>query len=217
MNKDDYLRLLKDKPWEEIDQHFGELNRAKPVYIGKIDINPQEWIDFSAEYFDQAIQFVESTQPHYDDVSNWLAQKNIDLGRNADNTFELSYGVNGNSGEVLQDLLGDKNIETLGLKKENLLVRLIVNLPGHGVPWHFDGNGRYKKKYSHVDFDKEKVVRYWFSATDWCNGQVFQVGSEVLNHWRSGDVWQIPWGVPHASSNFGYNIKYTVSLTGILA
>lgn len=216
MNKQDYVNLLHSKPWVEIDQHFGNMNLIEPQYVTKIDVDSQQWIDFSVDYFNDALQMWEEPRPHYDQISKWLAEKNVELGRGEGNSFELNYGINGSSGEVLKELLGSSNIDQLGLCNENLLVRLIVNLPGNGVAWHFDSAGRYKQKYNNVDFEKNTVVRYWFSVTDWCYGQVFQIGPRVLSHWQSGDVWHIPFGVPHGSMNFGYNIKYTVAITGTI-
>jgi len=214
MKKEQYVDLLKSKPWEEIDRHFGDFNNVEPNYITKIKINSQQWIDFSVDHFDNALQLWEHQKPYNDDISNWLVEKNIKLGRKKDNTLELSYGVNKTSEEILKEILGSDNIKSLNLDKKNLSIRLIINFPGNGIAWHFDNAGRYKQKFKNVNFEKDKVVRYWFPVTDWYYGQVFQIGPKVLSHWQSGDVWNIPFGVPHGSMNFGYNIKYTVAITG---
>ena len=135
------------------------------------------------------------------------------MGRNSGNTQELNFGLNSNTNDLLCDMLGNDNIKKMGLQREGLLLRLIVNTPGHGIAWHEDGASSYRKKFPHLVGD---IKRLWFPVIDWEDGHVFQIGSEVLSKWKSGNVWHIPWGVPHGSSNFGYTIKYTVSVTGVL-
>ena len=75
----------------------------------------------------------------------------------------------------------------------------------------------------HFEIDQEtkrcplgQIVRLWFPITDWQNGHMFQISETILWKYKAGDVYQIPFGMGHASSNAGYVPQYTVSLTGIL-
>ena len=53
-------------------------------------------------------------------------------------------------------------------------------------------------------------------VTDWDNGHMFQISETVLTNYKAGDIYQIPFGIGHCSSNAGYVPQYTVSLTGII-
>ena len=95
-----------------------------------------------------------------------------------------------------------------------MLLRLLVKMPGHGIAWHHDDLGNYGKKFP--DVDHTKLKRLWFSIQDWKDGHAFQISKTMLSHWKAGDVYHIPFGQGHASSNFGYCPQYTVSFTGII-
>ena len=82
------------------------------------------------------------------------------------------------------------------------------------MAWHCDSLDSYALKFS-VD-EPSKVKRYWFSVDDWHDGHVFQVSKTVLSNWTRGAAYDIPFGIGHASSNFGYRPMYSVSFTGVL-
>ena len=123
--------------------------------------------------------------------------------------------MNGDSNEKLKTLLGAENIEKLKADPESVLMRFIVKMPGHGIAWHYDDAGSYKTKFPNADTSKLK--RLWFSVQDWKDGHAFQISKTVLSNWNKGSVYQIPFGIGHASSNFGYTPQYTVSFTGIIS
>lgn len=217
MEKHEYKKLINEKLWEQIDNFYGDFDKKAAPYIAKIDLPaPEKWIQFTVDRFDTARQSHETTLPHYGPDENLIATLNSNLGRNEHNSFELNYGLNDEDNQQLVELIGYDNIDKMGLEREGLLVRLIVNTPGHGVAWHHDAANSYFIKFPGFAKDLSQLARLWFSVVPWQNGQVFQIGSSILHGWEAGDVWQIPWGVPHASSNFGYHMKYTVSLTGKL-
>ena len=212
-----YLELLDSKPWERMENYFGDRTQGEPIYIDKIDINPEKWIQFSVDNFDLAKVDWERTRDYQIEEADYIAKLNNELGRDIGNSFEVSFGYLGDSNKKLVNLLGDDNINKLGLEKDTLLARMIIHTPGHSVAWHEDNplNG-YKMAFPDIEIDPDRVIRYWFSAIDWVPGQVFEVGETVISSWNAGDVWQIPFGVPHAVANFGYHIKFSVSLTGHL-
>ena len=214
MLKKDYLDLIKNKPWEEMEKYFDDLPKANVPILHTLDINTQQWIDFTVEHFELAQQKWESPKDHYSEYSNKWASVNNQLGRNEHNTFELNYGMNGDTNEKLKELLGAKNIDTLKADPDSILMRFIVKMPGHGIAWHLDDAGSYKKKFPKADTSKLK--RLWFPVQNWKDGHAFQISKTVITDWKAGQVHQIPFGLGHASSNFGYTPQYTVSFTGVI-
>ena len=215
MEKEQYINLLEERLWEKVDDYFGDLNKVTVEQINHIDLDVDAWIQFSKDNFHLADQNYEEPKAHYVEEMNWLSITNNKLGRNKHNSFELNYGKQGDTNQKLIKLLGEENIDKLGIEQDYILVRLLVNMPGNGVPWHEDAAESYLRMFPQVN-GLEECTRLWFPVVDWCNGHAFQIGNSVLTHWKAGDVWNIPWGVPHGSTNFGYNLKYTVSLTGKL-
>tara|TARA_Y100001937_G_C7100108_1_gene322086 strand:+ start:280 stop:930 length:651 start_codon:yes stop_codon:yes gene_type:complete len=214
MLKTEYQYLIENKPWQETEKHFNSLPRAKVTPITNLDIDTAQWIDFTVEHFDDAQQKWEEPKSHYTDKSNELAELNNKLGRNKHNTFELNYGMNGDTNMILKEMLGTRNIEKLGADADSILMRLIVKFPGHGVAWHYDDAGSYRKKFPEAD--TSKLRRLWFSLDEWKDGHAMQISKTVLTNYKKGDVYDIPFGLGHASSNFGYCPQYTISFTGII-
>jgi hypothetical protein len=221
MLKKDYLHLLKNKPWQEMKDFFNTMPVHDIKPIAQLDINTDEWIKFTVDNFDDVQQKYEIPKEHYGEMANKWAKVNNELGRNEHNTWELNYGMNGDSNERLIELLGEKNLRKLNVIRETVLMRLIVKFPGHGLAWHQDEAGSYKKKMG-IDFDenfmteKGTLKRLWFSLQDWEDGHVMQISKTVLSDVKKGAVYQIPWGAGHASSNFGYTPQMTVSFTGVI-
>ena len=215
MEKQDYINILEERLCDKVDDFFGDKNNVIVSQVNHIDLNPADWVQFTVDNFDLADQNYEEPKPHYTEENNWLSIVNNKLGRNRHNSFELNYGKQDDTNQKLIALLGEENIDKLDIERDYILLRLLVNMPGNGVPWHEDAAESYLRRFPQVSSLNE-CTRLWFPVIDWCNGHAFQIGNSVLTHWSAGDVWNIPWGVPHASTNFGYNIKYTVSLTGKL-
>ena len=214
MLKTEYQYLVENKPWQETEKHFNALPKAEVTSITNLDIDTAQWIDFTVKHFDQAQQKWEEPKSHYADSSNKLAELNNKLGRNRHNTFELNYGMNGDTNMILKEMLGIENIEKLKADADTILMRLIVKFPGHGVAWHYDDAGSYKKKFP--DADISKLKRLWFSLDEWKDGHAMQISKTVLTNYNKGDVYHIPFGLGHASSNFGYCPQYTISFTGVI-
>ena len=62
MKKKEYTDLINNKPWQWMSEHFDKLEKFVPVKIAKCNINPEEWIKFSCDYFDHAHQNKEMPQ-----------------------------------------------------------------------------------------------------------------------------------------------------------
>ena len=187
MLKAEYQKLIQEKQWQEMEDHFDGLPVADVTQIAQLDINTEEWIKFTLDNFDLAQQKWESPKQHYSEYSNRWATVNNGLGRNEHNTFELNYGMNGDSNEKLKTLLGAENIEKLKADPESVLMRFIVKMPGHGIAWHYDDAGSYKTKFPNADTSKLK--RLWFSVQDWKDGHAFQISKTVLSNWNKGSVY----------------------------
>jgi hypothetical protein len=212
MKKQEYIDLITNKPWQEIEDYCDEQPVADVVPIAKLDIDSKQWLDFTVENFDNAQQKWSQEYDHYSKEGNQWVNINSVLGRNKHNTFELNYGIEGDTNEIMKSMLGQSNIEKLNADPDTILMRLIVKFPGHGVAWHKDDADSYKTKFPNVD--RTKLKRLWFSVDDWKDGHAIQISKTVLTNYNKGEVYDIPFGVGHASSNFGYSPQYTVSFTG---
>lgn len=165
-----YLELLKTKPWKYVDQFYGDLINKKPIYIGKVDINSSDWIQFSIDNY----EFTKLENWEYDKNNRnngatkdsvYIIKANNFVGRDRGNSFEVSFGTFGDTNEKLKELFGHDNIEKLGFEEKSTKIRLIIHTPGHGTPWHDDGDALLNK-----DIDPNKWAKYWFSAIDWVPG-----------------------------------------------
>ena len=63
MKKEEYKNLVENKPWSFISDHFDNLEKFVPKKIATVDIDPEQWIKFSVDYFDQAHQNSEMPKP----------------------------------------------------------------------------------------------------------------------------------------------------------
>lgn len=214
MLKEDYKKVLNDKPWQEMKEYFEDLPVEDVKLITTLNIDTQRWIDFTVDNFELAQQKSESPKKHYTEYSNRWASVNNAMGRNEHNTAELNYGINGDTNEKLKELLGEANMKMLNVDPDSILMRFIVKMPGHGIAWHMDDNGSYRMKFP--DIDTSKIKRLWFPILDWRDGHAIQISKTVLTHWKAGDVYEIPWGIGHSSTNFGYEPQFTVSFTGVI-
>lgn len=223
MEKQEYVDLITQKPWKKMQKHFDALEPIDVKPLVQLDVDPQQWIDFTVENFHNAKQEWEMPKEHYPPHSKEWATINNAIGRNKHNTFELNYGTLGDTNEKLKALLGYDNLELLNVDPATVLITLLVKLPGHGIAWHQDDAGSYRKKFPHLKLDavnnktnQGTLKRLWWSVDDWHDGHAFQISKTVLTHWKAGEVYHIPWGHGHASSNFGYCPQYTVSFTGVV-
>jgi hypothetical protein len=212
MLKEEYVSLLEEKPWQEMEEYFNRLPVAEIKSITTLDINTQDWIQFTVDNFDLAQQKWEVPKEHYSEIANKWATINNKIGRDKHNTFELNFGMNADTNAQLKEILGDKNISKLNADPDSILIRLIVKFPGHGVAWHLDDAKSYAMKFEQKN--NASIKRLWWSIDEWKDGHAMQISKTMLTHYNKGEVFEIPIGLGHASSNFGYCPQYTVSFTG---
>ena len=224
ISAEQYVDFVKQKPWNEIKKVFADRGEYDIKLQKKLNINPDDWVQFTVDNIQNAQQKFEEPKAHYTGLANTLAVLNNQLGRNEENTSEFNFGMLGNTNEGLIELLGEENINALGVHPDYILMRLIVKMPGHGVAWLIDDAGSFALKFPGLEVDENrrckhgKAVRYWFPVTDWEDGYAMQINNSVIttDAWAPGNTYIIPWGDGHASSNFGYVPQYTVSLTGFV-
>lgn len=227
MANSDYKKLITEKPWLWAKEHWDKLDTYVPTKVVKLDIDPEEWIKFTVDNFDLAYLDHEAPKPHYDEFSNKITTLNVKMGMNINTTFALLYGVDSKTKEKVLEMLGESNLKLLNLRPDYLFLKLIVKMPGHSTAWHADSLGRYIErfkddlqidkidKYTHM-CQHGQIVRFWFPVTDWDNGHTLQISKTSITNWKAGDVYSIPFGIGHCSSNAGYVPQLTVSLTGIV-
>lgn len=95
--KKKYLELLEAKPWEHIDNFYGDKINIEPIYIGKININPNDWIQFSIDNYNFAK--LENWEYDTNNKNNGATKNSVYnikannfVGRDRGNSFEVSFG-----------------------------------------------------------------------------------------------------------------------------
>jgi hypothetical protein len=147
------------------------------------------------------------------DASNKEMALPVEVGRHQGNTFEYNWGLHGNTNEDIKNLIGFPKLFSMGFDPLTILARLIVYMPGHGIPWHRDTLDGWNQRFpQHHD---KIVKRKLLMVSDWHWGHMLQLDNCVLSHWSSGDVYNIPLGEWHLSANQGVMPKITVSITGV--
>jgi hypothetical protein len=218
MKKEEYIKFLQEETYKEIDKFYGDKFDYTPNHVTKLNIdNFDEWVQFTIDYWDHRIVSYERPREYHDGETQHLSSLMNKVGRNVGNTHNVTFGHTSETNAKLIEILGDENIAKTGFKKENLLVRLLVKAPGHGIAYHHDAGNQYFLKFAREGATLDDAKRRWFPVSPGHNGHVFWLGNKVLYKWDSGDVYDIPWGIPHSSMNFGYRMMYTVSITGELA
>ena len=56
MLKEDYKKIVTERPWTPISEHFNNLPITEVNKLTNLDINTEDWIQFTIDNFDQAQQ-----------------------------------------------------------------------------------------------------------------------------------------------------------------
>ena len=215
-------KLLTDEPWTKVKKQFDESAVYEPKVLHDLKIEPDIWKKFCLDHYELGDHVWESPKSYYSKHTVDLINANLSFGRHKLNTYEINYGKQFKASSMLKTILGKDNIGKMNLNEKFLLVRLLVKLPGQGVAWHIDEANTFLKKFPELTIDKDyttqhgQIVRYWFPVTDWEDGHMFQISKTILWNYKKGQVFQIPFGIGHASANAGFTPFYSVALTGIL-
>ena len=223
LKREDYLKILKEKPWEKLKETIKNNPRPNVKKQFKIAVDFKEVIQFTIDNIQDAQEITYNYRAGHNSLETDTEYLNFLCGRRDDNMSSLNWGVHGDSHTNAIKLLGKKNIERLNLNPNYLLVRYKVKLAGNGTSWHMDFLNTFQKKYPNLKIDFKtatcehgKLIRYFIPINPWEDGHVIQIGETIITKWQPGDVYVIPWGVFHCAYNFGYVPNYTLNITGIL-
>lgn len=90
----------------------------------------------------------------------------------------------------------------------------LIEIPsGHILPWHRDYYNNHIKKHSITEVNAHTVARAVVCLANWTYGQIVQIGSEMLHHWRAGDVFSWPHAAWHGAANFGNHAMTFLQIT----
>lgn len=187
-----------------------------------VDVNLESYYDFISANKDTCQQKWFHPRDILSTESNIEMALPLAVGLHQGNTFEYNWGLYKETNDAIKRLIGEDSLLKIGLIPDTVLARLIVYMPGHGIPWHRDTMDGWMNKFSHLNPDAKTktsdlgpVKRKLLMLSSWHWGQMLQIDNEVKTHWASGDVYDIPIGQWHCSANHGILPKITVSLTGV--
>ena len=213
--KDSYLSIFKNYRPNNYKAVFGEY-QGKAEYLTHIDINTHEWMNFAIENIDRAKI---TTNSNFDSSLEYKLQGL--MGRGPGNTEKLKFDGTYSSLQhrLLSEQIGKENADKFGLRFDSLKISHMIHKSGHGTVWHTDSETadiyleKLRKQTGRIK-TRDDIKRVWFSIVPWSWGQIFQLGDQVLTHWDAGDVYTFPFDIPHATMNFGFDLKYSVGVIG---
>lgn len=223
-------------PWtyytERRHEEFNNFMEKLGINCGKPDHRgPVAHVDINADKFwDYVVHNQSSCQKKWFHPRDFLpASSNYEMGlpltvgRHQGNTMEYNWGLYGNTNEEVKQLIGVENLERAGFIPDTVLARLIVYMPGHGIPWHRDTLDGWSEKFKHLNpkvdlghCDLGIIQRRLLMVSAWHWGHMLQLNNTVVGNWQSGDVFVIPLKEWHLSTNQGIVPKMTISLTGVV-
>ena len=213
--KDSYLHIFKNYRPNNYKAVFGEYH-GKAEYLTHIEIDTRKWLDFAIEHIEDSKVICND---NFDISKEYKLQKL--MGRGSHNTEKMKFDGNYSPEQLkfLTEQIGNYNIRKLGLRPDTLKISHMIHKSGHGTLWHTDSETAdiyldKLEKDTGRKKNKDEIQRVWFSVVPWSWGQLFQLGDQVLTHWDAGDVYTFPFDIPHATMNFGFDLKYSVGVIG---
>jgi len=180
---------------------------------------------------------------HHGHLFNHMNGLASDIGFNRLNTTDYSWGVFDDHNDELKEMIGGRDaFDKIKVKYDRALVRLLVQMPGHFQPWHFDTMSGWAQENSDLNphtiseealieklangesrcdmadqtiCDEGKIVRRMVCVSEWDIGHVIEMENSFFPNWNSGDVFDIPACIWHLSGNAGVGLKMTVIVTGV--
>lgn len=150
-------------------------------------------------------------RPYMSSAENYEMALPGTLGMGAGCSTEYSWGLKNNSAEATKQLIGEKAFAQLGVASNTAFVKLIVFMPGHGIPWHRDSFTGWKQV---VGSAESALVRKVLMLTPWHWGHFLQVDNTAYTGWSAGTAYDILPGVWHLSHNHGTIPHVMASITG---
>lgn len=206
---------------DKLNVKLGPNEHRDPV--AKIIVDPQKFIDYALTHKDTCQEKWFHPRDFLSSGTNIEMALPLETGRHKGNSSEFNWGLYENTNEEVKSLIGHDMLERAGYIPETVLARLIIYLPGHGIPWHRDTLDSWSSKFAHLNpnwktnmSDLGEIQRRLIMVTDWHWGHMLQLNNAVLSHWSSGDVYNIPLGEWHLSTNQGIMPKITIAMSGVV-
>jgi quercetin dioxygenase-like cupin family protein len=167
-------------------------------------------VRFICDNSDSAVTRHYEPRPYMTDAQNYEMALPKTVGIDSGSSTEYSWGT-ADSSDVLKGLVGRECIQRAGVNAESAFLKLVVFMPGHGIPWHRDSFS----SWSVVNGEPaSNVKRSVLMVSGWHWGHIVQIDNKVLSGWASGSCYDIPAGVWHLTHNHGTQPQIMISLTG---
>lgn len=150
-------------------------------------------------------------RPYMTEAENYEMSLPGTVGIGAGSSTEYSWGLQAGAAQEVKALIGQAALERLGFISDTVFVKLIVFMPGHGIPWHRDSFTGWNRT---VGGSAKALQRKVLMLTPWHWGQMLQLDNTILYGWSKGTAYDIAPGVWHLSHNHGTNPQILASITG---
>ena len=222
----DFMEKRPDKEYEKWATDFSDMTLkkkydAKPMF--ELNLEQDKFFTFMKNNKDTCQKKFYEKRPYHSGVNDLTLGLPMKAGYNNRNTVEYNWGLYGDSNERLKDMLGDRKVwdDKIGIDRDTALLRLLCYMPGNTLPWHIDTLGNWCRENKDLNpsldtlsCDLGPIKRYLVMITDWHWGHVIQMENSYWPNYKSGDVFDLPLGVPHCSTNMGVRLKLTCSISG---
>jgi len=243
---------IEQRPFEEYHQaikdHGGwhdKMDEVPVELLGNFGDYESDIIDWmgrnrdlcNRKYYEERGFTAEEARPHMRYPS--------DIGFCERNVGEYCFGIKGDSDFQLKELIGgQKAFDQMQMQMDNSLVRLLVYMPGNGIPYHLDNYINWGETFAHLNpkimrgpdvkaafendpnvdrfgfqeqsvCDEGKVVRRFCTVSEWSTGHFLMLENTFFPKWDAGDVYNVPMGIYHLSGNMGFKLKITMIVTGV--
>jgi len=194
-----------------VEQNGGDLLTPLDVPLHcTLDIDPTVYENFALENQHRATRKWIHPRPFLNDESNRQATHVNWIGYNEGHSVEYNGGVKAEENLELKALLGQDNINKLGINSELISIRLLWYNPGQILPIHFDGFEGFQRLTGH-----KPDVRFFVAVNSWDWGHFIQIHDKMISNWIPGDTYVIPPKIFHLSGNAGIRPKLSLTITGV--
>jgi hypothetical protein len=223
----DFMEKRPDKEYEKFCLETGAdtTTQYNAVPLNKIDVDEPAFWQFMKDNEHTCQKKYYEERPYHSGINEFTLELPLKCGFNHRNTCEYNWGLYGDSNEQLKELIGGRQVfeEQIKMDYDSVLCRLLAYLPGQCLPLHYDYLGGWARENAHLNPDMENKIcdigpvrRYLVMLSDWHWGHAIQIANNWFPNWKQGEIYDLPMGMYHASSNFGIRLKLTLSLSGVI-
>lgn len=190
--------------------HF-ESTRDETLVVGRMALGDvSAWLTLADQGTEKTVG---TSLPHAraDDAQSARIKAGIHaLSRDAGYGVDMVYSV-------VHDLLkpGHPDSRALGatLGLGDCYLKLHKQRPGQVWPLHVDNYHAFRAGEAPAG-PPLRTRRFIIALSDWCWGQMFQLGNAMWTRWQVGDFVEISAGAPHSSANASPLDRYSLVVTG---